>query len=109
MVAKVNTTPLLPQSPGLPELFALARFDQDLIQALVRELIQYAYRLNLSLPEDGSEAMQNPLPLATFTIASKPAASSWTGAIIYVSDGAANKKLAISDGTVWRYPDGTAV
>jgi hypothetical protein len=31
------------------------------------------------------------------------------GRLIAVTDGAANKRLAISDGTIWRWPDGTAV
>jgi hypothetical protein len=29
--------------------------------------------------------------------------------VIYVSDGAGNLFLAISDGTVWRFPDGKVV
>jgi hypothetical protein len=29
--------------------------------------------------------------------------------MIYVSDGTANKRLAISDGAAWRWPDGAVV
>jgi hypothetical protein len=29
--------------------------------------------------------------------------------MIYVADGATNKRLAISDGTSWRWPDGAVV
>lgn len=109
MVDKVNPTPNLPQGGVPADIYALSRFATDLIQNLIREMVGYAYRLNLSLPEDGSERMSAPLPLKAYTIATLPTASSWTGAIIYVSDGAGNKKMAISDGTVWRYPEGTAV
>ena len=33
----------------------------------------------------------------------------WAYAIIAVSDGTSNKRLAISDGTDWRWPDGAVV
>lgn len=42
----VNTTPLLPQGAVPAETQALARFDQDLIQALFRELSQHAITIN---------------------------------------------------------------
>lgn len=50
-----------------------------------------------------------PLQLTSYTIASLPPAASEPRALVYLSNGAGNKRLAISDGTVWRYPDGTAV
>jgi hypothetical protein len=50
-----------------------------------------------------------PLGLAIYTVASLPVASSYTGGLIYVSDGTSNKRLAVSDGTDWRFPDGAVV
>lgn len=53
-----------------------------------------------------------PMQLPTTTVANiatdyPPAA--YPRCIVYVSDGASSKRLAISDGTIWRYPDGSAV
>jgi hypothetical protein len=47
--------------------------------------------------------------LPPYTVATLPAAASYPRCMIYVSDGAANKRLAISDGTSWRWPDGAVV
>ena len=52
MLKLVNATPLLPQGSVPPELQALSRFDQDLIQALFRELTEHAYRLNNCVTSD---------------------------------------------------------
>lgn len=74
-----------------------------LLQALRKHLIQVAQRLNGTLPKDGSEAMTGPLRLATYLTASRPAAASYPGAIIYVSDAGAGSKFQGSDGSVWVY------
>lgn len=58
-------------------------------------------RLNGVLPKDGSEAMTQPLVLATFTTATKPAAADWAGGVIYVSDGGAGNIIQASNGTSW--------
>lgn len=50
-----------------------------------------------------------PQTLPVYTIATLPTASLWPYATVAVSDGASNQRLVISDGTVWRYPSGTAV
>lgn len=50
--------------------------------------------------------VNNELP--RYTVASLPRATT-PGRLIYVSDGASNKRLAISDGTNWRFPDGNVV
>jgi hypothetical protein len=59
----------------------------------------------------GTGAVQagSPLQLPPYTVATLPAAASYPRCMIYVSDGAANKRLAISDGTSWRWPDGAVV
>jgi hypothetical protein len=46
--------------------------------------------------------------LRSYTVATLPSASPAAG-LIYVSDGASNKRLAVSDGTNWRFPDGNVV
>lgn len=59
----------------------------------------------------GTGAVQagSPLQLPSFTVATLPAAASYPRCMIYVADGATNKRLAISDGTSWRWPDGAVV
>lgn len=47
------------------------------------------------------------LGLRSYTVATLPAASATK--MIYVSNGTANKRLAVSDGTSWRWPDGNIV
>lgn len=46
--------------------------------------------------------------LRSYTVATLPSASPAAQAI-YVSNGTSNKRLAISDGTSWRWPDGAVV
>lgn len=50
-----------------------------------------------------------PLRLPSYTVATLPSASTHARSLIYVSDGAANKRLAVSDGSSWRWPDGAVV
>lgn len=88
----------LPQDPS-PE-----GFQNILIQwanALVSQLFSLGRRVNICLTKDGTEPMTGPLPLATYTTATRPAAVSNKGAIIFVSDGAAGSKFQGSDGTTW--------
>ena len=54
-----------------------------------------------------ANAISNPT-LPSYTVATVPTASP-AGRLIHVSDGAGNKRLAISDGTSWRWPDGAVV
>lgn len=48
------------------------------------------------------------LVLQSFTVATLPGATT-AGRLIYVSDGTSNKRLAVSDGSAWRWPDGNIV
>ncbi|MBM3592666.1 MAG: hypothetical protein FJX32_08370 [Alphaproteobacteria bacterium] len=59
----------------------------------------------------GTGAVQagSPLQLPAYTVATLPAAATYPRCVIYVSDGATNKRLAMSDGTSWRWPDGAVV
>lgn len=65
--------------------------------------------LQLSAKGTGVVSVAGPLQLATYTVATLPAASANPRGIAFVSDGAANKRLAVSDGTSWRWPDGGVV
>lgn len=47
--------------------------------------------------------------LPTYTVAGLPDAAVNARGVIFVSDGTANKRLAVSDGTNWRFPDGNIV
>lgn len=50
-----------------------------------------------------------PPRLPSYTVATVPSAATYVRGMIYVSDGASNKRMAISDGTNWRFPDGAIV
>jgi len=74
---------------------------QRLLPHLDGLLRQLGFRVNRVLPRDGSERMNGPLPLATYTVLTLPAAASWTGAIVFVSDAAPGSKFQGSDGAAW--------
>lgn len=67
--------------------------------------------VSLLLSPKGSGSVQSsaPFQLPGYTVATLPAAASFVRCAIYVSDGSASRRLAISDGTAWRWPDGTVV
>ncbi|MCO5159995.1 MAG: DUF2793 domain-containing protein [Mesorhizobium sp.] len=46
--------------------------------------------------------------LRSYTVAELPSAT-LPGQIVYVSDGSSNRRMAVSDGTNWRWPDGAVV
>jgi hypothetical protein len=56
-------------------------------------------------------AALNPMQLPTSTVAGLSAfpAATYPRCLIYVSDGATNRRLAVSDGAAWRWPDGAVV
>jgi hypothetical protein len=60
-----------------------------------------AERANASLARNDERAMELPLKLATYTVATVPAAADWTGALIYVSDETGGATVAYSNGTNW--------
>ncbi len=92
---KVPATPSLPISGGAS---ALAK-------ALYQEMTSYAFRLNLALLKDGTEAMTAPHSLLSVTVAqlaSTWAAASYAGAVLFVSNETSGATIAFSDGTNWR-------
>ena len=63
---------------------------------------QLANRANAALNKDGTNAMTAPLELKSYTVATLPTASVWTGALVYVTDETDGAVPAYSDGTNWR-------
>lgn len=55
------------------------------------------------------EQIQAPTRKRGYTITALPDPVEYLGATLFVTDGASNRPSVISDGTVWRYQDGTAV
>lgn len=68
-----------------------------------------AVRANSSFPHDATKAMTAPLRLASYTVATLPTASLYTGALIHVSDETGGAVTAFSDGTNWRRVQDRAV
>lgn len=54
-------------------------------------------------------SFDGPVKLASYTTTTLPNAATYAQCMIYVSNGASNKRLAVSDGTNWRWPDGAIV
>lgn len=46
--------------------------------------------------------------LPSYTVATLPSATQ-PAQLVFVSNGTSNKRLAVSDGTNWRFPDGNIV
>jgi len=66
-------------------------------------------RLNDLIKRTGGERGEAFGPLPSYTVATLPSAANNARCLIYVSDGTSNKRLAISDGAAWRFPDGAVV
>jgi hypothetical protein len=103
MVDKVNTPPALPTGySGSPTIEGLRLTLQDLINALTRELMAHAIRLNTAVMHTGEVSMTGPISLVSFTVATLPPAASWTQGVVFVSNETGGATLAFSDGTNWR-------
>lgn len=55
------------------------------------------------------DANTGPVRQPRFLVSTLPPPADWQGSTAYVADGIASHRLAISDGTYWRWPDGTIV
>jgi hypothetical protein len=71
---------------------------------------------NLSISPNGGRTTINgnvvatsPVILPSYTVAGLPSAATHAQGLAYVSNGTSNKRLAVSDGTNWRFPDGAIV
>lgn len=96
----VNDRPFLPQAVP-PDFHGLLRTFGELVRQLLAVFSEYGFRINHSLPKDGSERMDAPLPLKTYLTAARPDPADWPGAVIYVSDASAGQKFQGSDGSAW--------
>ncbi len=100
MAQQVPENPGLPNPPtGLP--IPITTWAGDMVKVLSGIFAIISIRVNRMLPKDGTEAMAAALPLATFTVATRPAASANTGGVIYVSDGGAGAVFQGSNGSAW--------
>ena len=100
MARPVSERPLVPQAIP-PTFHGMLTWTGDLLKQLLQIFGEYGFRLNLVLPKDGSEPMENPLVLVEYTVATRPTASDWEGAGIYVSDGGAGAGVQGSNGSSW--------
>ncbi|WP_343714042.1 hypothetical protein [Inquilinus sp.] len=63
---------------------------------------------NLQVNQQTVVTQARHIQLRSYTVATLPSAAT-AAQLIYVSDGTSNKRLAVSDGTNWRWPDGAIV
>jgi hypothetical protein len=72
-----------------------------------------AQRLNALINRTGGESGKALGPLPSYTVAEllagDPDPAAYAQCLVYVSNGTSNKRLAISDGSDWRFPDGSIV
>ncbi len=67
--------------------------------------------VSLALAAKGAGAILAgaPIQIPSFAVGALPGAAGFPRCLIYVADGAGNRRLAVSDGTNWRWPDGAVV
>lgn len=76
--------------------------------ATITTFLSGDFATGLSLASNVVIDQNRHLALRSYTVATLPAATT-AARLIYVSDGTSNKRLAVSDGTNWRWPDGAIV
>lgn len=99
---KVMPNPSMPTVPSLSNFRSVTQYLAHLSAAIWQVFREHAQAINTA-------SVDAPFPLFSATVTTLPAAADYTGCIIYVSDGTSNKRLAVSDGTNWRFPDGNIV
>jgi len=102
MALSVPKSPALPRPPQGGDIAGVYTHLAQLNRALFQSLASIGLRLNGALPKDGTEVLGAPITLASYTVASLPDASLYTGALIYVSNETGGATIAFSDGTNWR-------
>lgn len=102
MANKVNVNPILPFGFVVPELIPLQQAYQQLVRSVFAELKDHATRVNNAYIKDGTELATGPVRLASYTVATVPDATLYTGGMVYVSDETGGAIPAFSDGTNWR-------
>lgn len=88
-----------PGAPGQPGGLTLGQTIQLLSQADLDAHTALTNPHNTSY--DNLVAPSTPIRLPVFTTATRPAAGTFTGGLIFVSDASANEKVQVSDGTNW--------
>lgn len=102
MVTKLPNTPGLVAAPTRPDPITLRLWAVNITRNLFTLFTNVHQRLNNSLPSDGTERMEAPLPLQSILTAARPVASTATiGVIVYVSDASAGDEFQVSDGVNW--------
>ena len=95
MTNKLPRSPILP-APGVDP------YDLSLHSALYQHFMELLGIGNLAILSDGSNKLERPVVLATYTVAGVPTASLWTAGVIYVSNEVGGAVPAFSDGANWR-------
>lgn len=101
-MAKVMPNPPMPTIPALGSFNSISVFLSYLVKTIWQLFREHAQALN-------TKSIDEPFALFSATVSTLPTAADWTGCAIYVSNGTSNKRLAVSDGTNWRFPDGNVV
>lgn len=102
MADKVSPSPNLAFPLALNSISEIQQWATSFVSSALGELRNHASRLNEMIAADGSETPSNPWPLNLYPKASLPAAASWTGHVVYVTDETGGATIAFSDGTNWR-------
>ena len=93
-----------------PDQDALSMHRTVLALKMAVELLTGTRGNNRLRVQTASEAMAlRTTKLLAFTVNSLPAAYTLAHHLAFVSDGADNRRVVVSDGVVWRYMDGTTV
>lgn len=98
----------LPSTPGIPSLGSyrdvrgLGTYLVSLQRALLQNFSEIAKVVNTAIFTDGSSEMLRPLVGAEYLKAALPAAATWKGGFVNVTDEAGGYTMAFSDGTNWR-------
>lgn len=102
MSNKVKISPSLPFPITLNTTQDVANYLQGFLRSLVIELQEHAQRLNTMLSADGTETPSAPVMFKSYLKTALPAAATYTGGMIFVTNDAGGSTPAFSDGTNWR-------
>lgn len=102
MANKLPQVPTLTSPKGLTDLRGVDFYLRAQFSDLIRLLSEITFKLNGTLSLTGEDTMLGPVTLASFTVATVPAAASYTGGMIFVTNEAGGAVPAFSDGTNWR-------
>lgn len=102
---QIPLAPPLAKPASLHVKGGIESYVTSLYSTLFNLFQRIAVRVNAVLPKDGTEAMTRPLPLKQYATADLPAASAWTGSVVWDSTVG---KLKYSDGSSWRVFGGFA-